>query len=768
MAESGPTQGAERHAEAIERWKSHVWLARMLRVAIAVAPLTVSILFTYTAGRVAPPDRVGLHRWVWIAVVFVLANVVLFGLTRLTRRLTPLVALMKLTLVFPDAAPSRTRAALRNSNSRTMLREMEEARARGERTGAALHGDYLVQLLKEVNDHDRLTRGHSERVRAYSELLGQELRLPEAELHKLRWAALLHDVGKLSVPSEILNKDGRPTDEEWKILSGHPGAGLPLLEPLRPWLGDWIHAADQHHCRWDGKGYPHKIGGEQITVAGRLVAIADAYDVMTSARSYKKPLSPELARQELTACAGGQFDPTMVRAFLRIGLGRLKTVAGPLAWFSNLIGSAQIPVPATSVVTNAAVSGGAAAAGIAVAAVSGILPAPVVAPPDLAFAVPPVVVEDVELSVEAGGELAVALRADGGSGQVTFTWSEPAHGSVVAGPDGGVATRDADQRWVVGVTYVPDPGRVGRDGFVFEGCDATGACDDAAVTIDVTAAAVPPDRSDAVAEAPTATPRPTPTSTPRPTPTPLPTPTAVPVAPPALAEPSPSPTAPVVDRRAVLAGDRASVAEDSAVLIDVLDNDRDPDGAAVALFSVTDAGNGAVEVVGDRVRYVPAPDFSGTDTFSYRAGDGTTSSSTADVIVTVTPVNDPPVASVSASSLPENSAVGTVVTTVVATDVDGTTPSIAIIGGDPDDQFDIAADGTVRIAAPLDHEARAAYTLRYRVDDGADPIVVSAPVTVVDIDERPVRARRHGLHDRGHRARSSPSVRTTSTPRGPC
>ena len=360
MAERGPTQGAERHEADINRWRSRPRLARMVRVAIFLAPLIASFGFTMWAGTTWPPDRLGVGRWTWMAGVFVIANVLLFVVNRLARRLLPLVALMKLTLVFPDSAPSRTKAALRRSNSRAMLRDMEAARERGDTDGAAGHGDYLVQLLQEINEHDRLTRGHSERVRAYSELLGEELGLDRGDMDKLRWSALLHDVGKLTVPVEILSKDGRPTDEEWKLLQQHPGEGLPLLEPLRDWLGDWIHSADHHHCRWDGGGYPYPLMGNEISVAGRLVAIADAYDVMTSARSYKKPLSAELARQELTACAGSQFDPGMVRAFLRISLGQLRTVAGPFAWLANLTGSAQLPAP---VIT--AASGGAWSAAVA-------------------------------------------------------------------------------------------------------------------------------------------------------------------------------------------------------------------------------------------------------------------------------------------------------------------------------------------------------------------------------------------------------------------
>lgn len=159
--------------------------------------MLVSIGFTWLAGQVLPPERLGLGKWTWVVLVFVAATVVLTIAGRAARRLVPLVALMQLTLVFPDEAPSRARTALRRSNSKAMLRRLQEAEQAGEAAEEGAYSEYLVQLLKELNDHDRLTRGHSERVRAYSEMLGEELGLDDDQLNKLRWAALLHDVGKL-------------------------------------------------------------------------------------------------------------------------------------------------------------------------------------------------------------------------------------------------------------------------------------------------------------------------------------------------------------------------------------------------------------------------------------------------------------------------------------------------------------------------------------------------------------------------------------------
>ena len=114
-----------------------------------------------------------------------------------------------------------------------------------------------------MRSHDRLTRGHCERVRAYADLIGEELGLDADSKNKLHWAALLHDVGKLDVPAEILNKTEKLTPDEWQIIRGHPAASVRWIEPLRPWLGDWVLAASEHHERYDGDGYPLRLRGER-------------------------------------------------------------------------------------------------------------------------------------------------------------------------------------------------------------------------------------------------------------------------------------------------------------------------------------------------------------------------------------------------------------------------------------------------------------------------------------------------------------------------
>ena len=149
----------------------------------------------------------------------------------------------------------------------------------------------MVEIIGVLGDHDRRTRGHSERVRLYVELIGRELHLSKEERQKLQWGALLHDLGKLMVPPEILNKPGKPDPEEWAIIQQHPAWGMAFIEPLRPFLGEWVDAIGGHHEKWDGTGYPQQLRGAEITRAAAIVAVADSVEVMTAVRSYKKAMS---------------------------------------------------------------------------------------------------------------------------------------------------------------------------------------------------------------------------------------------------------------------------------------------------------------------------------------------------------------------------------------------------------------------------------------------------------------------------------------------
>ena len=136
----------------------------------------------------------------------------------------------------------------------------------------------------------------------------------DGSLFWFRIGALLHDVGKLMVPADVLNKPGKLTDEEWALVRKHPSAGVELLADIEfPW--DVRPIVESHHERWDGRGYPHGLAGEEIPLMARVLCIADVYDALTSHRSYKRALSHSEAMDIMRADVGTQFDPALFVAF---------------------------------------------------------------------------------------------------------------------------------------------------------------------------------------------------------------------------------------------------------------------------------------------------------------------------------------------------------------------------------------------------------------------------------------------------------------------
>lgn len=340
-------------------WRPRPAVSFLIAAASFLLPVIASVVVVQVVAHVVgrPATVPGLVAW--LSSLVLLATATLWIIDRWSRRLLPLAAMLRLSLVFPDNAPSRFSLALRTGSGKALERALERTTTEEDFSTSEHAATLVVQLVSAVGKHDRLTRGHSERVRAYADLIGEELGLDAESRSKLHWAALLHDVGKLEVPAAILNKTERLTSEEWQIIRGHPGASERWLEPLRDWLGEWARAATEHHERYDGDGYPHGLRGDDISLAGRIVAVADAFDVMTAARSYKRPYPAAQARVELANNAGTQFDPRVVRAFLGISLDKLRLVMGPLAWLSGLSGLFSVGSVASGVaaaVTAAAVA----------------------------------------------------------------------------------------------------------------------------------------------------------------------------------------------------------------------------------------------------------------------------------------------------------------------------------------------------------------------------------------------------------------------------
>ena len=333
-----PKEGA-----VTDRWHGRPALSRVVSVAVFVTPIALSIVSATITAHVLP--RPHGTDWLvgWWAVVLGVPTVVLVVTDRLARKAMPLAVLLKMTMVFPDRAPKRLAVARKAGNTRDLARRVEEAKIHGIEDEPVLAAEKILALAGALNAHDRLTRGHGERVRAFTDLIADELDLPEADRDRLRWSALLHDIGKLAVHPHILNKPDKLNDEEWAVIKNHPLEGAKLTAPLAAWLGPWANTIAEHHEKYDGSGYPYGLAGEQISYGGRIVAVADCYDTMTAIRSYKRPMTPEAARAELAACAGTHFDPKVVRAFLDVSIGRLRPVAGPLAWLGSLPFVSSVP-----------------------------------------------------------------------------------------------------------------------------------------------------------------------------------------------------------------------------------------------------------------------------------------------------------------------------------------------------------------------------------------------------------------------------------------
>ena len=164
---------------------------------------------------------------------------------------------------------------------------------------------------------DAYTGGeHSQGVVAMAIAVGRELDLAGRDQRNLEFGSLLHDIGKLRTPNEIINKPGKLTEEEWAIIRRHPADGQDMLDRIGGVLADVGVIVRGHHERWDGGGYPDGLVGEQIPLAARIICVCDSYSAMTTTRSYRAGMPVEQALAELRRCAGAQFDPAVVEAFV--------------------------------------------------------------------------------------------------------------------------------------------------------------------------------------------------------------------------------------------------------------------------------------------------------------------------------------------------------------------------------------------------------------------------------------------------------------------
>ena len=175
----------------------------------------------------------------------------------------------------------------------------------------------IGSLAAAIEARDPYTVGHSARVTQYAVAIAESMNLSGEETEEIRLAALLHDVGKIGVPDNILNKPGRLSEEEFTAIKMHPALSMRIMEPL-PHRGDIIPIIYHHHEHYDGSGYMDGQAGDNIPLGARIVSVADAYEAMTSDRPYRTALSREDALEELRVNAGSQFDPEVVRHFLNL------------------------------------------------------------------------------------------------------------------------------------------------------------------------------------------------------------------------------------------------------------------------------------------------------------------------------------------------------------------------------------------------------------------------------------------------------------------
>jgi putative nucleotidyltransferase with HDIG domain len=184
---------------------------------------------------------------------------------------------------------------------------------------AQLNWGAMTALARTVDTKSSWTAGHSERVTALSLAIGRGMGLSEQELDLLQRGGLLHDIGKIGVPGHILDKPGKLTREETAIVSEHPGKGSRILEPI-PAFQDVIPIVAQHHERYDGRGYPRGLSGEDISLGARILAVADVYDALAADRPYRRAFPLDLVHDYIGKHAGRHFDPVVVQSFRKIVL----------------------------------------------------------------------------------------------------------------------------------------------------------------------------------------------------------------------------------------------------------------------------------------------------------------------------------------------------------------------------------------------------------------------------------------------------------------
>lgn len=213
-----------------------------------------------------------------------------------------------------NRAMEKRRLELENRDYQQHLEQMVQKQAEKIRSSFL---NAITALAYAMEAKDKYTSGHSYRVAEMSLAIAKELGMDRSRIEKVRFAGVIHDIGKIGVKESILNKPAPLSATEFDIVKSHPQTGAHILAPVVE-DEEILKVVKHHHERYDGRGYPDGLPGEDIPLGARIVAVADAYDAMTSDRPYRAPLPIERTLEEIRQAAGSQFDPRVVEAFLRV------------------------------------------------------------------------------------------------------------------------------------------------------------------------------------------------------------------------------------------------------------------------------------------------------------------------------------------------------------------------------------------------------------------------------------------------------------------
>ena len=208
-------------------------------------------------------------------------------------------------------------SGLKSVEQMNMIKQINEELADSKELLEKSYLESIEVLRRTVEVKDVYTRGHSDRVSEYSLLIVKKLNLPPEQMKTLKIGALFHDIGKIGIPDAILLKTDKLTDDEYSEIKNHPAIGAHILSNASI-FADIIPIVKHHHERYDGKGYPARLAGEDIPYLARIVAVADTFDAMTSRRSYRQALDFDYTMNEIERCKGTQFDPAIADVFLEI------------------------------------------------------------------------------------------------------------------------------------------------------------------------------------------------------------------------------------------------------------------------------------------------------------------------------------------------------------------------------------------------------------------------------------------------------------------